>query len=90
MIRYECDRCGVSMGANDHQRYIVRIEVFAAADHVDLDAETACPSSEDLGSMVKALAEADPCEVEDRTYRFLRFDLCDACRRELLRHPLGR
>ncbi len=89
MIRYECDRCGAAMGANDHQRYIVRMEIFAAADHMDLHVETARRPSEDLQSVVKALAEADPDDVEDRTYRFLRFDLCDACRRQMLRHPLG-
>ncbi len=35
MIRYECDKCGRALAANDRQRYIVKMEVFAAAEHID-------------------------------------------------------
>ena len=37
MIRYECDKCGARMVANDPKRYIVRLEVYAAAGPVELD-----------------------------------------------------
>lgn len=89
MIRYECDKCGVAIGANDPQRFIVRFEVFAAAGHVDLDAVTSGHPGHGLEEVVKELARADPDEIEDQTYRSLRFDVCDACRRELLKRPLG-
>ena len=89
MIRYECDRCGADMGANDPLRFIVRLEVYAAAGHIDLDAEVKRRPQEALDEVLKALAKADPDEIEDQTYRLLRFDLCDACRRELLKRPLG-
>ncbi len=89
MIRHECDRCGVSMHANDPQRYIVRLEVYAAAEHLDLDAEADADARKGLGELVRDLAKADPDEIEDQTYRCLRFDLCDACRRRLLERPLG-
>ena len=89
MIRYECDKCGVAIGANDPQRFIVRFEVFAAASHVDLDAVTSGHPGHGLEEVVKELARADPDEIEDQTYRSLRFDVCDACRRELLKRPLG-
>jgi len=89
VIRYECDRCGVALQPNDHQRYILRMEVFAAADHIDLDAESASRPHLDLRTVISELAKANPDDVEDRTYRILRFDLCDNCRRAVLRHPLG-
>ena len=89
MIRYECDKCGVAIGANDPQRFIVRFEIFAAAGHVDLDAVTSGHPGHELEEVVKELARADPDEIEDQTYRSFRFDVCDACRRELLRRPLG-
>jgi hypothetical protein len=66
------------------------MEVYAAADHVDLDAEAVRQPGQDLASVVKELAKVDPDEIEDRTYRLLRFDLCDTCRREVLKNPLGR
>lgn len=89
MIRYECDRCGAAMGANDAQRYILRMEVFAAAGHIDLDADAEANPTQALDDVLRDLATADPDEVEDQTYRMLRFDLCNACRRALLAKPLG-
>lgn len=91
MIRYECDRCRVKLGANDPQRYILRMEVYAAAGHMGDDpiAEAAAAGPDELHQVLEELAAADPDEVEDQTYRALRFDLCDACRREVIRKPLG-
>jgi len=90
MIRYACDKCGRRMGANDPQRYIVKLEVYAAAGHVDLDTETVADTRRELTRVLEQLASADPDEMEDQTYRSFRFDLCDACRRTLLANPIGR
>ncbi|MEK6799319.1 MAG: hypothetical protein AABZ12_10165 [Planctomycetota bacterium] len=89
MIRYECDRCGAKMGANDAQRFIVKIEVYAAAGHVDLARDEETDSRRELDRVMEALAEADPDDMEDQTYRCFRFDLCDDCRRKVLSKPLG-
>ena len=89
MIRFACDKCGVKMNANDAGRFIVRLEVYAAAGHVDLDAEAAKRPKQTVADLVKDLAQADPDEIEDQTYRAMRFDVCDACRRKLLANPLG-
>ena len=89
MIRYECDRCGAAMRANDAARFIVHLEIYAAAGHVDLDAEGAGDPRNELAGVMKALASADPDEIEDQTYRSLRFDVCDTCRRAVLARPLG-
>ena len=89
MIRYGCDKCGIAMRANDAGRFIVRIEVYAAAGPIDLDAEASEDPGGDLSDVLDQLASADPDEIEDQTYRLLRFDLCDVCRRTLLAKPLG-
>ena len=89
MIRYECDRCGLRLGANDPMRYILRFEIYAAAGHVDLDAADSASPRSTLEGVLQDLASADPDEIEDQTYRSLRFDLCDRCRRRLLSRPLG-
>ncbi|MGB0716366.1 MAG: hypothetical protein ACPGXK_10835 [Phycisphaerae bacterium] len=89
MIRYECDKCGAVLGANDPQRFIVKMEVFAAAEHIELSPESTVNVSEELDQVLEQLRHADPDEVEDRTYRSFRFDLCDRCRRGLLTKPLG-
>jgi len=87
VIRYECDKCGVRLTANDPQRFILKMEVYAAAGHIDIAADEAIETS--LSEVLEQLSNADPDEIEDQTYRCLRFDLCDACRRKLLREPLG-
>lgn len=86
MIRYECDKCGTKLEANAPHRYIVKLEVYAAAGHIDLSAQN---EKTDLGQLIADLAAADPDEIEDQTYRCLRFDVCEACRRALLKKPLG-
>ena len=89
MIRYECDRCGAAIGSSGTDRFIVRLEVYAAAGHIDLDREASDDLPGELDRVLQGLAAADPDEIEDQTYRMLRFDLCDACRRRLLARPLG-
>jgi len=89
MIRYECDKCGRALDANDRQRYIVKMEVFAAAEHIDIEVDPSRDPGEELTDVLNHLAKADPDEIEDQTYRSFRFDVCNACRKELLARPLG-
>ncbi|MBI4718368.1 MAG: hypothetical protein HY763_11225 [Planctomycetes bacterium] len=89
MIRYECDRCGESLGANDARRFIVKFEIFAAAGHVELSDDARDDPQSELDAVMRQLAEADPDEMEDQTYRSFRFDVCDDCRKKLIAHPLG-
>lgn len=77
------------MHANDAQRFIVKMEIYAAAGPVELDHETSSDSDRALADVLNDLAAADPDEVEDQTYRAFRFDVCNACRKELLARPLG-
>ncbi len=89
MIRYECDKCGRPLGANDAGRFIVKLEVYAAAGHVDLELDADTSPDRQLSKVLDELARADPDEVEDQTYRSFRFDVCDACRAVLLANPLA-
>ena len=87
VIRYECDKCGMPLAPNSDDRFIVKMEIYAAAGHIDLPAERSSDTS--VRQIMDQLANADPDEVEDRTYRCLRFDLCDRCRKKVLQRPLG-
>lgn len=89
MIRYECDKCGARMEANDAHRFIVKIEVYAAAGHMDLTSADTADGESRLQEVMQELADADPDEIEDQTYRSFRFDVCNVCRRDLLAKPLG-
>lgn len=89
MIRYACDRCGCRLEPNDPGRFIVRIEVFAAVGPVDLDSQAADESGASVKELVDQLANANPDDIEDQTYRRFRFDVCDACRKAVLARPLA-
>lgn len=88
MIHYECDRCGAALGSNDPRRFIVKLEVYAAAGHLDLTPDPHADPRREMEKIMERLSAADPDEVEDQTYRCLRFDVCDTCRRTLLAAPL--
>ena len=65
MIRYECDKCGARLTANDANRFIVKMEVYAAAGHLEFDADAVENASEELDALLSQLRSADPDEIED-------------------------
>jgi len=90
MIRYECDGCGCALDAGDGNRFIVKMEIFAAAGQVEFtEEELRRDHTAEIRSLIERLGQADPDDIEDRTYRCLSFDLCPACQRSLLADPLG-
>ncbi|UCG33732.1 MAG: hypothetical protein JSU68_03675 [Phycisphaerales bacterium] len=89
MIRYECDRCGAGLRANDPQRYIVKIEIYAAAGPAEISDDDLRGNAGSVEELVTELARADPDEIEDQVYRCFRLDLCDQCRKALIAKPLG-
>lgn len=91
LIRYECDKCGAPLGANDSGRFIVKIEAYAADSPIEFSREELAKSrSDELRRLIEQLKSANPDEMEDQTYRSRRFDLCGRCHRKFLQHPLGR
>jgi len=89
MIRYECDKCGAELQANDHQRYIAKLEIFAAASPIDITPVRPEDTTRALDEVIKQLQSANPDDIEDQTYRCFRFDLCDTCRKKVIDKPLG-
>lgn len=74
------------MGANDARRYICKIEIYAAAGHVDA---TELSTGSSLEAVINELKNANPDDIEDQTYRVYRFDLCESCRKIIQASPLG-
>jgi len=90
MIRYECDKCGASMDANDPNRFIVKLEVYAATGHIEVSEAEVNAAGEKLEAIIEQLRTADPDEIENQVYRSFRFDVCNACQRALIANPLPR
>jgi len=90
-IRYACDRCGRRLEPDDPNRFVVKVEVFAAADHLDITEEDLKRDHRaEIARILEGLDKMDPDDVEDQTYRAFRFDLCRDCHKAYLRNPIQR
>jgi hypothetical protein len=95
MIHYSCDLCKRPIDADEDLRYVVKIEVYAAIDPVEVDAngddrDHLQEMQDILQRMEEAGSEAGSDAVGDDVYQQLRFDLCPECRKKFVKNPLGR
>ncbi|MSR59830.1 MAG: hypothetical protein EXS05_19700 [Planctomycetaceae bacterium] len=87
MLHFSCDLCGQPL---DDQRYVVRMEIFAAFDpetitEADLDADHLQTVADEIHEM--ELTGADLDQSNSKSYRF---DLCPRCHARYAKDPLGR
>ena len=82
--------CQKPLADDDGSRFIVKIEVYAAAgqltftrDQIERD------SSREMRDLIDAMNRADPNDIEDQTYRRFQLDLCATCQRKYIADPLN-
>jgi hypothetical protein len=91
MIRYRCDRCGKDLPPGAADRFVVRIEVFAAEGPLEITAQDLQRDhAAEIRRTIEQLSGMPLDEVEDKVYRSFRFDLCGKCHAAYLRDPLPR
>ena len=88
MIHYSCDLCGKDLPAGT-PRYVVRIEVFAAAEQDQSDPDLMDKPDEIIQEMLQKMEQMSLKEIEDGNYRIFRYDLCRQCQRKYLDNPLS-
>lgn len=90
MINYNCDMCGKSLVPEEDDRYVVKIEIYAACDSMDVDDEELIndfeEEDEDDDDEVDSL---DPDEIDCIEYKTFRYDLCSKCHSMYLQDPLS-
>ena len=91
MIHYTCDRCKRVLDPADDLHYVVKMEVYAVMDPVDID-----QLEDDRDHLLEVHeilehtdADEDNC-VGDHLYQKQRYDLCPECHRKFLKNPLSR
>ena len=85
-----CDMCGKVLLADEDTRYVVRIEVFAAYDPLELtEDDLSRDRAADIEQLLKRMEQMNPQELQDQVYKRVVFDLCPACQRKYLARPLG-
>ncbi len=89
MIHFTCDMCGKTLLADEDTRYVVRIEVYAAYDPMeigpdDLDEDHA----DEIHDLLEKMEDMDPDALQDQVYKTFRFDLCPVCHARYVQDPL--
>ena len=91
MIHFTCDLCGKAMHRDEDVRHVVKIEVYAAYDPLEITEEDLDQDHmEEIGQILSQMEDMDPHELEDEVYKGFRFDLCSSCHKKFLKDPLGR
>ncbi len=90
-MKLACDLCGKTLMADEDVRYVVRIEVFAAADPMELTEEDLKKDlRKALRDLIVRMEHMDPEKAQDSVYRSFHFEACPACQKEYRRDPLRR
>ena len=91
MIHYSCDLCKRPLDPEDDLRYVVKLEVYAAFDPLEMDDSDADRDNlQELHEIMEQMDDAANEDIGDDVYQNLRFDLCPECRKKFLSNPLGR
>jgi hypothetical protein len=88
MIQYSCDLCKRLLDSQDDLRYVVKVEVYAALDPVEIDDDT--DNLQEIHEILERRDDVASDHIGDDIYQQLRFDLCPECRKTFLKYPLGR
>ncbi len=91
MISFTCDMCGKPLLVDEETRYVVKIEVYAAYDPMELTEDDINEDhSDELCRLCEQMEAMDPDEAEDSVYRTFQLDLCPECQKDYLKNPLPR
>ncbi len=93
MIHYTCDCCKRRIDSSDELRYIVRLEVYAALEPLEDEADDDRDHLQEIQEMLERLDDSREEEFEevcDEVYHKQRFDLCSDCRQRFVQNPLAR
>ena len=86
-----CDRCSANLLVDSDVRYLVKIEVYAAYDPLELSAGDMERDIEgEMAALLASMKTMGPKELENQVYRRFTFDLCPQCQKTFLADPLGR
>jgi hypothetical protein len=83
--------CGKGLLVDDPARYVVKIEVTAAYDPMELtEADLAEDKADEMHALIEQMADLSAEEARSQVHKTFRFDLCTACRKRYVKDPLLR
>ena len=91
MSGFVCDRCGKPLLVDEDVRYILKMELFAAYDPMELTGEDLSKDRRrEMAELIEKMKRMDADALQDAVYRETSFDLCPPCQRAVLKNPLGK
>jgi hypothetical protein len=92
MLHVTCDLCGKLLSPGEDQRYVVKLEVFAAHDPAKItEADLDDDHMEAVSELLREMEEnPDNSDLTEPVYKNFRYDLCPECHKKFLRDPLGK
>ncbi len=91
MSGFVCDRCGKPLLVDEDVRYILKMEVYAAYDPMEVTSEDLTKDRRtELAELVEKMKTMDAEALEDSVHKRMAFDLCPTCQQAFLKNPLGR
>ena len=90
MLHYTCDCCKRLINLERELRYVVRVEVYAALDPMEDEAEDERDHLQEIQDILERLDDVEDEQISDDVYHQKRFDLCTECRNRYVKNPLGR
>ena len=88
MITHICDRCGRPI-QQGQLRYIAKIQVFAAADTLEITLEDLLRDSRrEIERLLQQCEEMSEEDLMRDVFVQFHFDLCRACQKAYLANPL--
>lgn len=88
MITHICDRCCRPLGKKS-PRYVVKIQVYAAAEPLEISAEDLQQDTKaELKQALEKAAEQSEAEAMRDVYVEMQYDLCRSCQQAYLLQPI--
>jgi hypothetical protein len=86
--------CGKSLVSEEDDRYVVKIEIYAACDSMEVDTDDDLIDDFDEDDDDEELEEEevdnlDPEEIDGVEYKTFRYDLCSKCHSRYMQDPLS-
>jgi hypothetical protein len=92
MLHITCDYCHREIRSEINNRYVVKIEVYAAHDPAALtDADLDDDHMEAVSQIIQQSEDqlVDP-DATTPAYKNFRYDLCPECHKKFVNDPLGK
>ena len=92
MLHFSCDICGKDLAIDSRNRFVVKLEAYAAQDPTELtDEDTDADQVEEMARLLTEQEETGDDSLEPMPVcKKLRYDLCSHCYRKFTADPLGR